>query len=176
MRLVKKGFLSGSTSRVSAMASVLGTSRGSGGLSSQLRCKSKRRRRRRSKRKGKDAVPVPARVPLRTPLLSVGSAVSSGSPVGCWWGISAEQSARSSDIFANGWGLLPAQRGQRTEQRAPQSVGWSQWRARRGAEHWPFFRLEFGSLPVIPRPSYCLRPSGKQHEHTGQRKHSHRHP
>ncbi|CAK7321299.1 hypothetical protein VULLAG_LOCUS23236 [Vulpes lagopus] len=36
------------------MASVLGTSRGSGGLSGQLRCKSKRRRRRRSKRKGKD--------------------------------------------------------------------------------------------------------------------------
>ncbi|XP_045444737.1 double-stranded RNA-specific editase B2 [Pipistrellus kuhlii] len=35
------------------MASVLGTSRGSGGLSSQLRCKSKRRRRRRSKRKDK---------------------------------------------------------------------------------------------------------------------------
>lgn len=57
MKLVKKGFLSCSTSRVSAMASVLGTSRGSGGLSSQLRCKSKRRRRRRSKRKGKDAVP-----------------------------------------------------------------------------------------------------------------------
>ncbi|XP_007445718.1 PREDICTED: double-stranded RNA-specific editase B2 [Lipotes vexillifer] len=35
------------------MASVLGTSRGSGGLSSQLKCKSKRRRRRRSKRKDK---------------------------------------------------------------------------------------------------------------------------
>ncbi|KAM8958575.1 double-stranded RNA-specific editase B2 [Lycaon pictus] len=35
------------------MASVLGTSRGSGGLSGQLRCKSKRRRRRRSKRKDK---------------------------------------------------------------------------------------------------------------------------
>nr|KAF6430637.1 adenosine deaminase RNA specific B2 (inactive) [Rousettus aegyptiacus] len=35
------------------MASVLGTSRGSGGPGGQLRCKSKRRRRRRSKRKGK---------------------------------------------------------------------------------------------------------------------------
>ncbi|XP_057588877.1 double-stranded RNA-specific editase B2 [Hippopotamus amphibius kiboko] len=35
------------------MASVLGTSRASGGLSSQLKCKSKRRRRRRSKRKDK---------------------------------------------------------------------------------------------------------------------------
>lgn len=35
------------------MASVLGASRGSGGLSSQLKCKSKRRRRRRSKRKDK---------------------------------------------------------------------------------------------------------------------------
>ncbi|XP_058388320.1 double-stranded RNA-specific editase B2 [Diceros bicornis minor] len=35
------------------MASVLGTSRGSGGLNSQLKCKSKRRRRRRSKRKDK---------------------------------------------------------------------------------------------------------------------------
>lgn len=35
------------------MASVLGSGRGSGGLSSQLKCKSKRRRRRRSKRKGK---------------------------------------------------------------------------------------------------------------------------
>ncbi|XP_058912447.1 double-stranded RNA-specific editase B2 isoform X2 [Kogia breviceps] len=35
------------------MAAVLGTSRGSGGLSSQLKCKSKRRRRRRSKRKDK---------------------------------------------------------------------------------------------------------------------------
>ncbi|XP_024109467.2 double-stranded RNA-specific editase B2 [Pongo abelii] len=35
------------------MASVLGSGRGSGGLSSQLKCKSKRRRRRRSKRKDK---------------------------------------------------------------------------------------------------------------------------
>ncbi|XP_072811264.1 double-stranded RNA-specific editase B2 isoform X2 [Vicugna pacos] len=35
------------------MASVLGTSRASGGLSGQLKCKSKRRRRRRSKRKDK---------------------------------------------------------------------------------------------------------------------------
>uniref|UniRef100_A0A8D1RPX3 Double-stranded RNA-specific editase B2 n=1 Tax=Sus scrofa TaxID=9823 RepID=A0A8D1RPX3_PIG len=35
------------------MASVLGSSRGSGGLSSQLKCKSKRRRRRRSKRRDK---------------------------------------------------------------------------------------------------------------------------
>ncbi|XP_023487871.1 double-stranded RNA-specific editase B2 [Equus przewalskii] len=35
------------------MASVLGTSRGSGVLNSQLKCKSKRRRRRRSKRKDK---------------------------------------------------------------------------------------------------------------------------
>ncbi|CAI9154167.1 unnamed protein product, partial [Rangifer tarandus platyrhynchus] len=34
------------------MASVLGTSRASGGLSGQLKCKSKRRRRRRAKRKG----------------------------------------------------------------------------------------------------------------------------
>ncbi|XP_020920728.1 double-stranded RNA-specific editase B2 isoform X2 [Sus scrofa] len=40
-------------SRVPAMASVLGSSRGSGGLSSQLKCKSKRRRRRRSKRRDK---------------------------------------------------------------------------------------------------------------------------
>lgn len=68
VKLLKKGFLSGSTSRVSGMASVLGTSRGSGGLSGQLRCKSKRRRRRRSKRKGKDAVPVPARgAPANSP-------------------------------------------------------------------------------------------------------------
>lgn len=45
------------------MASVLGSGRGSGGLSSQLKCKSKRRRRRRSKRKGKKlsvSAPVPA--------------------------------------------------------------------------------------------------------------------
>ncbi|KAM9672086.1 double-stranded RNA-specific editase B2 [Trichechus inunguis] len=38
------------------MASVLGNSRGSGGLSSQLKCKSKRRRRRRSKRKDKVSI------------------------------------------------------------------------------------------------------------------------
>ncbi|XP_075853625.1 double-stranded RNA-specific editase B2 [Microcebus murinus] len=38
------------------MASVLGSGRGSGGLSSQLKCKSKRRRRRRSKRKDKVSV------------------------------------------------------------------------------------------------------------------------
>ncbi|XP_062956684.1 double-stranded RNA-specific editase B2 [Cynocephalus volans] len=38
------------------MASVLGSGRGSGGLSSQLKCKSKRRRRRRSKRKDKASV------------------------------------------------------------------------------------------------------------------------
>ncbi|XP_058153648.1 double-stranded RNA-specific editase B2 isoform X2 [Dasypus novemcinctus] len=40
------------------MASVLGNSRGSGGLSSQLKCKSKRRRRRRSKRKGTSSAEV----------------------------------------------------------------------------------------------------------------------
>ncbi|XP_004588523.2 double-stranded RNA-specific editase B2 [Ochotona princeps] len=38
------------------MASVLGSGRGSGGLSSQLKCKSKRRRRRRSKRKDKVSI------------------------------------------------------------------------------------------------------------------------
>ncbi|KAF4023331.1 hypothetical protein G4228_015079 [Cervus hanglu yarkandensis] len=38
------------------MASVLGTSRASGGLSGQLKCKSKRRRRRRAKRKAKNEV------------------------------------------------------------------------------------------------------------------------
>ncbi|KAM9683120.1 double-stranded RNA-specific editase B2 isoform 2-T2 [Dama dama] len=38
------------------MASVLGTSRASGGLSGQLKCKSKRRRRRRAKRKDKVSV------------------------------------------------------------------------------------------------------------------------
>nr|XP_055209729.1 double-stranded RNA-specific editase B2 isoform X2 [Gorilla gorilla gorilla] len=40
------------------MASVLGSGRGSGGLSSQLKCKSKRRRRRRSKRKGTSSAEV----------------------------------------------------------------------------------------------------------------------
>ena len=44
-------------SPAAAMASVLGTSRASGGLSGQLKCKSKRRRRRRAKRKGKDRLP-----------------------------------------------------------------------------------------------------------------------
>lgn len=44
-------------SPAAAMASVLGTSRASGGLSGQLKCKSKRRRRRRAKRKGKDLLP-----------------------------------------------------------------------------------------------------------------------
>ncbi|XP_071475979.1 double-stranded RNA-specific editase B2 isoform X4 [Marmota flaviventris] len=38
------------------MASVLGSGRGSGGLSNQLKCKSKRRRRRRSKRKDKVSI------------------------------------------------------------------------------------------------------------------------
>ncbi|XP_008839575.1 double-stranded RNA-specific editase B2 isoform X2 [Nannospalax galili] len=38
------------------MASVLGSGRGSGGLSSQLKCKSKRRRRRRPKRKDKVSI------------------------------------------------------------------------------------------------------------------------
>ncbi|XP_047377747.1 double-stranded RNA-specific editase B2 isoform X2 [Sciurus carolinensis] len=40
------------------MASVLGSGRGSGGLSNQLKCKSKRRRRRRSKRKGTSSTEV----------------------------------------------------------------------------------------------------------------------
>nr|XP_045007435.1 double-stranded RNA-specific editase B2 isoform X2 [Jaculus jaculus] len=40
------------------MASVLGSGRGSGGLSSQLKCKCKRRRRRRSKRKGTSSAEV----------------------------------------------------------------------------------------------------------------------
>lgn len=52
------GFLARAARRGSAMASVLGSSRASGGLSGQLKCKSKRRRRRRSKRKGKLRAPL----------------------------------------------------------------------------------------------------------------------
>lgn len=74
VKLFKRGFLPCSAYPGAAMASVLGTSRGSGVLNSQLKCKSKRRRRRRSKRKGKDLV-FCANSPLFSAvLLSVGFA------------------------------------------------------------------------------------------------------
>lgn len=90
------------------MASVLGTSRGSGGLNSQLKCKSKRRRRRRSKRKGKDLAFCAAyrelSAPLRRPLVwGVGLC-----PEASLWvrDMSAQSRALwSSDAFVNVWGF-----------------------------------------------------------------------
>lgn len=107
VKLIEKGFLSCSTYRVSAMASVLGSSRGSGGLSSQLRCKSKRRRRRRSKRKGKDLVVGAERLLLTLLSLARSSGLwalpaSSSSPLGDD-GMSVQGRALgSSDPFASG--------------------------------------------------------------------------
>lgn len=68
------------------MASVLGTSRGSGGPGGQLRCKSKRRRRRRSKRKGKDPG---ARAPPANSLWPAGFARFPRLPAGVRRGVPA---------------------------------------------------------------------------------------
>lgn len=126
MKLVEKRLLSCATCRVSAMASVLGTSRGSGGLSSQLRCKSKRRRRRRSKRKGKDLlVQRDASQELSAPrrvLWAGGLACVGGFPGRCWWDVSAERGLGSSDTFVNGWGAFASPEGTLTGHRAQQTL------------------------------------------------------
>lgn len=125
--LLETGFLSRSACRVSAMASVLGTSRGSGGLSSQLKCKSKRRRRRRSKRKGKDVAfcAASANCTLVRVLVSGGPPASTALLWGAG-GASVQRRARqSSDPFVKGWGLLRAQRGQGRDQSSGLSKAWA---------------------------------------------------
>lgn len=108
MSLLETGFLSRSARSVSAMASVLGASRGSGGLSSQLKCKSKRRRRRRSKRKGKDlafcAAPLTARSSALL-LVSAGAACFGSSTFGAGGASVQSRARRSSDPFVKGRGF-----------------------------------------------------------------------
>lgn len=151
------------------MASVLGTSRGSGGLSSQLKCKSKRRRRRRPKRKGKDLAfcAASANCTLGRVTRVWGAACFRRSTLGCRWGVGTEESVLEFRSLCKGLGAPASAEGTgtRPERRAQQSLGWE----RRG--HRSRRRRTVPSPTRAPQPGAASDPLGGDTSTRCQRKH-----
>lgn len=163
------------------MASVLGTSRGSGGLSSQLRCKSKRRRRRRSKRKGKDLVFGAERLLLTLLSLPRSSGlwalpVSSGFPLG--YGVVSAQGRvlGSSGPFVSDWGrwrgFCQPTRDSEQSSRLRKALSRGRWERGRGRGKGCSFSWRMVRSLVTPGHQPCLWPSRRQFSTRCQRKRS----
>lgn len=166
------------------MASVLGTSRGSGGLSGQLRCKSKRRRRRRSKRKGKDLAFCAAST--NCTLLCLARVVPPLQQLRCGvlGGVRSKQSAPESRSLCKGpGGLLRAQRGLRAADKTAAGSaqpGCEQPGSRAGRDQgWGSRALECSTVPSLvpslaraPQPGSASDPLRGDISTRCQRKHS----